>query len=182
MNCIRLSNDSNFFDFENSLTTNNSYNDIFPSSKNFFQRIMHNMDNKSIVTLTCNSRIENPIMKKDIFLNIDRLNDIGNLSYNWDGYDAKPFNFELINKCKKIVRILSYQPDIYPTGRQSIQFQYELSNKSYLEFEIFNNKTLCLWVPKRNYINAKEIEIVVSEEEHIKEMVDSFYENNGSLG
>lgn len=88
----------------------------------------------------------------------------------------------MINKCKKIVRILSYQPDIYPTGRQSIQFQYELSNKSYLEFEIFNNKTLCLWVPKRNYINAKEIEIVVSEEEHIKEMVDSFYENNGLLG
>ncbi len=88
----------------------------------------------------------------------------------------------MINKCKKIVRILSYQPDIYPTGRQSIQFQYELSNKSYLEFEIFNNKTLCLWVSKRNYINAKEIEIVVSEEEHIKEMVDSFYENNGSLG
>lgn len=106
---------------------------------------------------------------------------MGNLSYNWDGYGAKPFNFELINKCKKIVRILSYQPDIYPTGRQSIQFQYELSNKSYLEFEIFNNKTLCSWVPKRNYINAKEIEIVVSEEEHIKEMVDSFYENNGSL-
>ena len=69
MNCIRLSNDSNFFDFENSLITNNSYNDIFPSSKNFFQRIMHNMDNKSIVTLTYNSRIKNPIMKKDIFSN-----------------------------------------------------------------------------------------------------------------
>ena len=117
-----------------------------------------------------------------IIKTIDRLNDIGSLSYNWDGYDAKPFNFELINKCKKIVRILSYQPDIYPTGRQSIQFQCELSNKSYLEFEIFNNKTLCLWVSKRNYINAKEIEIVVSEEEHIKEIVDSFYENNGSLG
>ena len=39
-----------------------------------------------------------------IIKTIDRLNDIGSLSYSWDGYDAKPFNFELINKCKKIVR------------------------------------------------------------------------------
>ena len=119
-------------------------------------------------------------MKPDVIKSIERLKDIENLAYDWNGYGAKPFSSMLIDKCERIVGALSVQPLIYPTGRSSIQFQYELNDKSYLEFEIFENKTMCLQVPKRIYSAAIELKLVDSEDSKIKEIVDKFYEKNST--
>ena len=78
-------------------------------------------------------------------------------------------------KCEKIIEKLSYQPEIYPTGRKSIQFQYELNDKSYLEFEIYEDKIMCLMVPKRVYSKAVEMQLTDSQEKRIGEIVDEFY-------
>ena len=114
-------------------------------------------------------------MKKDVIKSLERLNDIGNLEQDWNGYGAKPFSDTLIDKCEKIVSLLSVQPSIYPTRRNSIQFQYELSDRSYLEFEIFEKRTMCLQVPKRIYSEAKEMELKGAEYAQIKEIVENFY-------
>ena len=102
------------------------------------------------------------------------LESIQNLKYNWNGNNAKPFSDKLIEKCKKIINILPIQPTIYPTERNSIQFQYELEDKSYLEFEIFEDKILCLEVPQRIYSKAIEREITNSEDILIRNIVNNF--------
>lgn len=40
----------------------------------------------------------------------------------------------------KVLKMLPILPDIFPTFRDSIQFEYEKSDGAYLEFEVFENK------------------------------------------
>jgi hypothetical protein len=68
--------------------------------------------------------------------NMNKLDEILEMEANWDGYGANPFPLKHIQICKKILNNLSIQPDIFPTGRDSIQFEYE-NDEHYLEFEIF---------------------------------------------
>jgi hypothetical protein len=69
--------------------------------------------------------------------NLFKLDYILSFEDNWNQYDAKPFAKSLINKAKELVLTLSIQPLINPTGRNSIQLEYEKPNKDYLEFELF---------------------------------------------
>ena len=112
--------------------------------------------------------------------NFFRLDEIAELKEDWNGYGAKAFSRELIDKCKGIINNLELQPKIFPTGRQSVQFQYELEDRSYLEFEIFEEKVSCLEVPKRVYSNAHTFEFPISEAHRIKEIVKRFYGQDGS--
>lgn len=83
---------------------------------------------------------ENYQLKKQI-KNINNLNSYKSFKHNWNGNFAEPFSEELINKVLDIVNStsLKFQPNLFPTGRQSIQFEYEKSNGNYLEIEITNN-------------------------------------------
>lgn len=118
-----------------------------------------------------NIMVTNPAVIKSM----KRLEDIARLENDWNGCGATKFTPALILKCEKIIEKLSYQPEIYPTGRKSIQFQYELNDKSYLEFEIYEDKIMCLIVPKRIYSNAVEMQLTDSQEKRIGEIVDEFY-------
>lgn len=112
--------------------------------------------------------------------NLVRLDQIAELQNDWNGYGGKSFPQELIEKCKVIISALDHQPQIFPTGRQSIQLQYELADRSYLEFEVFGEKVSCLEVPKRRYSDARTFEFPISETQRIKEIVREFYEQDGS--
>lgn len=105
-----------------------------------------------------------------------RLEQISHLADDWNGYGAKSFPSALVEKCQSIFLALPVPPHIYPTGRQSIQFQYELPDRSYLEFEIFEKRTMCLLVPQRQYSRAETKEFTSCEKEKITEMVIKFYE------
>lgn len=74
--------------------------------------------------------------------NIDLLSEIGQLQDNWNQYGSEKFKQELVFKCIKIIihTDLIYQPEIFPTARQSIQFEYEPDDNHYLEIEIFEDK------------------------------------------
>lgn len=69
------------------------------------------------------------------------LSEIGQFQDNWNQYGAKKFSQELIFKCLQIVSSaeLKFQPDIFPTGRQSIQLEYEPDVNNYFEIEVFDN-------------------------------------------
>lgn len=112
--------------------------------------------------------------------NIKRLDEISNFEYDWNGYGAKPFSGELIAKCKNIINCLDKQPSIYPTGRKSIQIQYEFEDKTYLEFEIFKAKINYLYVPERIYTNAIEKEIPDNDINKINEIVNKTYEKHSA--
>jgi len=142
------------------LTKNNA-------SNNNYSTIMFYLDAKhGIVTKD----------KKMIF-NLSVMDDIEALKDDWNGYGAKMFTSDLINMCTSLIESLEFQPEIYPTGRSSIQFQYELDDRSYLEFEIFETKIDCLMVPRRNYYNAENYSLSTSSIDKIKEIVQTFYEH-----
>lgn len=181
-NCVRLSNDSSFFRSSDNVNVNNTYSEILNGSMNIGNNLGHSISKtvESVVMFIYNSRSGLLFMKPEVIKSVKRLRDIEELAPDWNGYGARSFSSVLIDKCERIVGSLSVQPFIYPTGRNSIQFQYELGDKSYLEFEIFETKTMCLQVPKRIYSEAIEFELVDSEENRIKEIVDIFYGRNGT--
>ena len=79
--------------------------------------------------------------KERLKFNIDLLSEIGQLQDNWNQYGADKIKQELIFKCLRIVNHtdLIFQPEIFPTARQSIQFEYEPSENHYLEIEVFED-------------------------------------------
>lgn len=58
--------------------------------------------------------------KNKIKKSIIKLEEIKNLKKDWNGYGANEFSLELINKCEEIVKNLYIQPEIFPTGNNSI--------------------------------------------------------------
>lgn len=107
--------------------------------------------------------------------NLRKLNDIKNLKDNWNGYNAKSIPKEIIEKTKKIITNLSYQPFLAPTGRETIQIEFELTDASYLGFEIFKNKITMLYVPQRDYKNA--IEKPLKNENKLNNIIKDFIKN-----
>ena len=54
----------------------------------------------------------------------------------------EPFSNELILRAIEFIEAanLKFQPNVFPTGRQSIQLEYELPNENYFEIEIYDDK------------------------------------------
>lgn len=144
---------------------------------NSFQ-LLHNSDSGENLFSVCLTNIACEEINMDRENNLLRLDQISELEDDWNGYGAKHFSPELIKKCKDIINALNFQPKVFPTGRQSLQFQYELEDRSYLEFEIFQGKISCLQVPQRRYLDAQTCEFSTSEIEKIKEIVKKFYERD----
>ena len=81
------------------------------------------------------------------FINIRKILEIKNLKDNWNGYGAKIISDKVINLAIKIVNKLDDQSfNIYPVARNSIQIEYNLDDRSYLEFEIFEDKISLLFI------------------------------------
>ncbi|MCH7771924.1 MAG: hypothetical protein IIA49_13055 [Bacteroidetes bacterium] len=90
------------------------------------------------------SKVNLPKSKIDEFQillqeNIRILTEIGELEDNWNQYGASKFEPELILKCIRFISEvdLDYQPEIFPSVRQSVQIEFEPDENHYLEFEIF---------------------------------------------
>ena len=86
--------------------------------------------------------------------NMKTLSMIESLEENWNGYGAPPFQKELIDKVKCIIKNLDEQPEIFPTGRGTIQLEYNSKDESYLEFEIYLDRASMLLVEWRDYSTA----------------------------
>ena len=73
--------------------------------------------------------------------NLERLNEFSLLQKGWNGYDADPPDGIVIHKARQLLwELLRYQPEVFPTARNSIQFEYEKIDGGYLEVEIFSDR------------------------------------------
>lgn len=98
--------------------------------------------------------------------NIVKLHLFGDLKTDWNGYGAKPFTKRLFQICADILRKLDYQPEVFPTGRNTIQFEYN-KDEEYLEFEIGENKIGCYQdapneIPQEGIIQESQIYEIVN--------------------
>lgn len=115
--------------------------------------------------------------KKELYNNLKKLKGISDLKDNWNDNNAKKFSPELISIVKNILENIAEQPEIFPTANNSIQMEYELIDNSYLEFEIFEDKIICLEVPQRNYSKYKE-QIIPNNIKIINNIVNNFFERS----
>lgn len=99
---------------------------------------------------------------------IELLDSFLQLPENWNTYGAKPFETKLIDKAKQVLATLSIPPQIFPTGRNSIQFEYE-QNSNYLEFEIYEDE-----IQQFSVVRGTSYSGVVSLEQ-VNGIVENFY-------
>jgi len=104
-----------------------------------------------------------------ILKNIFTLYSYENLPANWNTYGANPISLKLISNALDIIYSVSVQPKIFPTGRNSVQFEYKKANGDYLEFEIYEDRIEYLKI-----INDIEEEDLVSKED-INAIIIDFY-------
>ena len=76
---------------------------------------------------------------------------------------------------KSVLEGIEYIPDVFETGRNTIQIEYEKPNEEYLEFEFYENKVACYSVIKENG-KKFEIEFVIEKEEIIG-AIEKFFIN-----
>ena len=104
-----------------------------------------------------------------------KLNQIAALKENWNENGAPAFNKQFIEEMKDILIALPIQPEVFPTANESIQFEYEKDNGSYLEFELFENGAMTIYQEpnndKENLKNSPKIDV-----DKIIEVINSFYE------
>ena len=72
--------------------------------------------------------------------NLQLLEEYRSLENDWNGYDAPKLPNELIDRCITIIDTLEVQPDVFPTPRESIHFEYEKDSGTYAEFELYKDK------------------------------------------
>jgi hypothetical protein len=111
-------------------------NEVAIFNENRVYSIFSNFFKDKIDNLTRINQLSNNIK---YFKNLELLDEFKNFKKDWNNNLADPFNEDLIEKCKILITIINIQPKIYPTARDSIQFEYN-HNENYLEFEIFDNK------------------------------------------
>ena len=93
--------------------------------------------------------------------NIEQIYYMQILSKNWNSSNALPFTDDAIKQFINVVENIIIQPDIAPTVRNSMYFEYRIDNGSLLCFEIKENSVIQTYIPfingKHNYDLTEEI-------------------------
>lgn len=132
---------------------------------------------KGFVGLYTNNAID--MMKVE---NISKIRKMTLFNEDWNGTGGRAFSSNALALFESIIEMVDKQPQIAPTGRNSLLMQYELDDKSLLAFEVSENRTEKVWVPKGNYAMA-QIEIFTENlGQQIKESVKLFWDSENERG
>lgn len=107
--------------------------------------------------------------------NLIKIEKMALLESNWNGNGGEKFTTGAIDTFKEVIGVLNRQPDIAPTGRNSLLMRYELANGSSLTFEVSENKAEKVYIPNGDYAKAN-IQIYTGNVSYkINEAVENFY-------
>lgn len=107
--------------------------------------------------------------------NLDKLENMSHFQANWNGNGGAAFSCAAIGLFREIINNLSHQPQIAPTGRNSLLLQYELSDHSLLAFEVRENRVEMVCIPKGNYSLATSQVFTDNFVKQIETQVACFY-------
>ena len=107
--------------------------------------------------------------------NLEILDEIRKCEEDWSGNKIGKIPPIIISIAYKIITSVVHQPAVYPTGRKTIHMEYNRTDKSYLEFEIFEDKIRSMEVPKREYKKAKFRQISLNSIDLISQIVEDFH-------
>ena len=103
-------------------------------------------------------------------MNIQILNDILSLTKNWNGYGAEPFSEKHVDFVSDLIDRMPCRPDVFPTGRKSIQLEFYNEN-AYLEFEIFENEKIHLYIQHSDGLEQEGI----IQKEYVNDIIEEFF-------
>lgn len=112
----------------------------------------------SYVSINSNSEVD--LLNSSYFidlLKIDNLKKIECMSVfheNWNGVGGQAFSTASINIFREIIENVCKQPNIAPTGRNSLLLQYESDDHSMLAFEVREKRIEMVHVPMGDYSSA----------------------------
>lgn len=121
--------DSNTSQVSSTSTGSKLWSALFPITSN----------SNYIVINTISSTISNRKERHSLELlklNKLKLKSFLKLEENWNGYDGEFITEELIKKTEKIISSLDYQPQIFPTGRGTIQLEQYKNDENLVEAEV----------------------------------------------
>ena len=104
-----------------------------------------------------------------------KLNQISSLPDNWNGNGAARFNKEHIELVDRIISGLEYVPEVFPTGCDTIQIEFERSDGGHLEIEIPEKG--CSEYYFVDPLGNSKIDKVETSAIEINRLVRSFYES-----
>ena len=113
------------------------------------------------------------IINEDILSNMNKLSEISKLQSNWNGNGALPFSKALIDKVRSILLTLPIQPEVFPTADNSIQLEYDGKNKSYLEFQIYEDADTEIFCVDQL---GREKDWTIANNSSLNEVILQFYE------
>jgi len=95
---------------------------------------------KELTNISNSQRKEIFAMKKAH--NLDKVYRFAEYKNNWDGYGAPKISNKIIEKSIKLIfeNKITIQPNFFPTGRGTLQFELEPDDNHYLEIELFSDK------------------------------------------
>ena len=70
---------------------------------------------------------------------IQRIESFSQLGENWNAYGASSFSAEVIKRARSLADDISCEAKVFPTGRDSIQFEFDSIPGKYLEIEVFSD-------------------------------------------
>lgn len=74
---------------------------------------------------------------------------------NWNGVGGHKFTSDSISIFREIIANVSKQPQIAPTGRNSLYMEYRLNDGDLLAYELSTDKLEEVFVPQGDYSKAK---------------------------
>jgi len=108
-------------------------------------------------------------------MNLEKLKNMRSFKHDWNGFGADAFTESSLLWFEKVINSLKEQPEIAPTGRNSLYMQYKSDDGSMLAFELSENRAEKVYVPEGDY-NKIETEIITSDIcEQINDCVVRFY-------
>lgn len=105
----------------------------------------------------------------DLRANREKLESFRKLKEGWNGYDGMKINESVIEKVMDILPDLEFQPQIFPTGRGSLQLEKYIDDNNLIEIEVFEEEVSVYQVK-----GGEEIEREVTLDE-IREIITDFY-------
>jgi hypothetical protein len=110
-------------------------------------------------------------MENELQYNLGILDSFLNLKRNWNGNGAVKFTESHIDLVKSLIKTLSYQPEVFPTARESVLLEYDNDKGEFLSFEIRKNGRIDMF---GTYNDGKTVDVKINKEDII-EKINQFY-------
>ncbi len=93
-----------------------------------------------------------------LHLNLQRLESFKKLGGNWNGYEGDPIDIKLIDLAKEFITQLAFQPQVFPTGRGTIQVEKYFDENNFFEIEL-SQEFISIYKKRNSHESESEVAI-----------------------